>query len=203
MGLKIDSSITGVIGKSGLNITKIIRKSDGALLWPIEYYAYQNGIVNPAMGIINPWINTNNVRNGRYATDPYLEIYDSAFCVRASVRADEQEDGPIVGITTPNLPTNGLTNVTIEARSGFISDVGGVGTAFMKLYGISADGIEISLYDNWMIDDTDYYEAYPRSITYNISAYPYIRVEVGFNTSGGSSGLNKNLFVGIKNVRFY
>ena len=52
MGLNL-KNITKISGRSGLNITKIRRRSDMAILWSAEQYIYQNGSLASGISLSN------------------------------------------------------------------------------------------------------------------------------------------------------
>lgn len=52
MGLNL-KNITKISGRSGLNITKIRRRSDMAILWSAEQYIYQNGSLASGISLNN------------------------------------------------------------------------------------------------------------------------------------------------------
>ena len=202
MSLVLDSSITQIFTKSGTEITKVVRKSDGAVLWEkiTAYYAYQNGVANTAKGITNPTLTYSVVKGGSFVTQPYIEVYKDGICTRAQVKANKGSDGQEWHMTTPNLPTNGQTTVKIDLVQGDDNTSGTGGcTNYVIVYGVSSGGTETELYNNPFNGVN-----YPMEVTLDVSSYANIKVVIKVIT-GATAGvaLNRTPYQGIKNVYFY
>lgn len=162
------------------------------------YYAYQNGYANTSMGINNPTFYVWDQRNGSFREGPVIQIDFNAIGFMALITCESGKDGPRAGITTNLLPTNGLSNAHIEIVSRGYHDHGGIGTATYRIHGITTAGADVMIrehmygyYDNNGVHDLD------------VSGYTHIMVYLLYESAGGSSGLNKKIFFGIKEVRFY
>ena len=160
------------------------------------YYAYQNGMPNAAMGISNPVVNDSRPGAGRFFEGPSIENAYSIAGVVASVGNAAGESGPNYGACTAYIPTNGLSNVHIEMGTHVYKDNGGIGTPHCSIYGRNAAGTDTILGTG----SSGFYDS--GIYNYNVSGYTHIKVAFGCSCAGGSSGLDKKFFVGIKEIRF-
>lgn len=101
MALTLDSSITRIVTKSGTEITKVIRKSDGAVLWPLSTPYY---VDIPS----NPLTDTTNPTNHEYT----VTIRDGYYYLCAKKNPDANHIGVAEG--TVSLPTQGCNKVSIN-----------------------------------------------------------------------------------------
>ena len=101
MALKLNSSITKIVTKSGTEITKVVRKSDGAVLWTKARPYYVDIPSNPLTDITNPTNHeyTVTIRNGYY----YL-------CAKKNPNANHFG----VAEGTVSLPTQGCNKVNVK-----------------------------------------------------------------------------------------
>lgn len=163
-----------------------------------SYYAYQNGVTNTAMGISNPYFYVTNAQNGRYYATPTIESAFNAIGFIADVYCDANKSGPITGICTGWIPTNGLSTLHTEIIHHNYTDRGGIGTPYYEIHGLNAAGADTTLWSGmWGYNDTG------GVLNRDIIGYTHICIYLHYDTAGGSSGLNKKIFFGIKEIRLY
>lgn len=115
MGLNL-SNITKISGRSGLNITKIRRRSDGRVLWSKNYYFDLNGADN---GLVDVYINGSLVASGvsdYYEQHPYGSTYEiKNIRPKSGYNYDGVTGGSLSGTIT------GATTVTLSFSVAFTS----------------------------------------------------------------------------------
>lgn len=205
MSITLDSSITQIFTKSGTEILKVVAKSTGAVLWEkfSAYYAYQNGVANSGSGVTNPTITEKDAKNGKFETNPYIELYKDAICMRAEYSSKDTIHSPVYAMTTPNLSTKGQKNVSIECIEGHDYSDGGSSTAWLIVYGIASNGAETELHNLQMITG---YDSFPTSLTLDVSSYESIRITLRRVTASNITGfteLSAKSYDGIRNVYFH
>lgn len=163
-----------------------------------SYYAYQNGVSNTAMGIGNPYFYVTNAQNGRYYATPTIESAFNAIGFIADVYCDANKSGPKTGICTGWMPTNGLSTLHTEIIHHSYTDRGGIGTPYYEIHGLNAAGADTTLWSGmWGYNDTG------GVLNLDVLGYTHICIYLYYDTAGGSSGLNKKIFFGIKEVRLH
>lgn len=181
---------------AGTSITLAENTTMYAVWETSAYYAYQNGVANASMGITDPTIYLAEIKgDGGDMHDLAIVKYDNAIGVIAHIYCDEEEPwGPTFGAQTPDIPTNGLPNVSISMHSANPISFGGEVTYYTQLYGINAGGGQTLLVDNM---------ASLINGSFNVSGYKYIKVRMWVESGGGHSGLDSKDFIGIKDMRFF
>lgn len=172
--------------------------ANGVIVWKKQksYYAYQNGAPNTAMGIGAPFFCETNKREGHYNEDPVIQSLFNAIGFVISVGCSASDDGPITGMCTNWIPTNGLSNLHTEIYHHIYRDERGIGTPTYKIIGLNAAGNENKLWEGqWNYHDKG------GALDLQISDYTHIKVVLTYSTGGGTSGLNKKIFFGIREIR--
>ena len=100
MGLTLDSSIKKIVTKSGTNITKVVRKSDGAVLWQActPYYVV---FADYPLTIIES--------RGEVMT---AETLSTGYRLRTKKNSDQNQFGQVVVSAT--FPTKGCNKVDVK-----------------------------------------------------------------------------------------
>ena len=100
MSLTLDSSITKIVTKSGIEITKVVRKSDGAVLWQA---------CTPYYVVFTDYPLTVTTLIGEVRT---AETLSTGYRLRTKRSSDENQFGQVVASVT--LPTKGCNKVDVK-----------------------------------------------------------------------------------------
>lgn len=173
--------------------------ANGVTVWQKQktYYAYQDGIINADAGINNPTLCKKNANDGWYFENPVIQVKFNALGFIADVGCGEGDEGPLTEMCTDWMPTNGLSNLHTELYHHIYNEGQGIGTPTYEIYGMDTAKTSIKIWGGqWGYNDTN------GVLNLTISGYTHIKIILTYSTGGGSSGLNKRVFFGIREIKF-
>lgn len=166
MSLTLNSSIKKIVTKSGTEITKVVRKSDGAVLWKksAPYYAIQNGSLVNCPNAVTEQQGGHSNRSG-VITLQTTTVYGAYGHTNSS---DNYND--YWGAYTGNLSTEGCAKLSFTFAT-FETTV----SAEVRDYWVYGDGVEIK---HETISSVTAYQEYIASRTVDVSNYSTVAVRV-------------------------
>ena len=185
------------IFSNNINIDTVV--ANGVIVWQKQkaYFAYQNGIINTDAGINNPTLCEKSVNEGWYFENPVIQVRFDALGFIADVGCGEDNKGPTTRMCTNWIPTNVLLNLHTELYHHIYNEGQGIGTPSYEIYGMDTTEKSTKIWaGQWGYNDIN------GVLDLTISGYTYIKIILTFSTGGGSNGLNKRVFFGIRNIYF-